>query len=39
MTPAHFPWGVVLIVLAVLWFRRSGRYAFRHHHHHHDPNY
>jgi len=29
-----------LIVLAILWFRRSGRYGFRHHHHHnHDPNY
>jgi hypothetical protein len=40
-SPAHFPWGVVLIVFAILWFRRSGRYGYRHHHHHHhnDPDY
>ncbi len=39
MTPAHFPWPLLLIVLAFLWFRRSGRYRYHHHHHHHDPNY
>ena len=39
LTPAHFPWPLLLIVLAIFWLRRSGRYRYHHHHHHHDPNY
>jgi Flp pilus assembly protein TadB len=35
LTTPHIPWVLVIVVLAVVWHRRSGRFG-HHHHGHHD---